>query len=421
MKLAINGGKPIRNKPFNKYNLIDDKEINSTIKVLKSGVLSGFMGGYNSGFLGGKEVIKFENNFSNKLNVKYAISVNSASSALQIALKACDIKAGDEVIVSPYSMSISATAPLLWNAIPIFADIEEKTFALSYDSIKKLITPKTKAIILVHIFGAVARDTKKILKLAKKHNIKVIEDASQSPMAYYDKNSYAGTLADIGVFSLNCHKHINCGEGGVCVTNNKEIATKLQLLRNHAEAVVPNMNNQDKQKYKHLFGFNFRLTELQAVIANEQLKKLKKELKIRRKYALMYNKALSKIPFIEVQDINPISHSYYVQPFIFNEKIAGVSRHTFIEAVKKELSYVKGEKALGVPIYEGYTKPLYLLDIFQTIDNKKYSQGICPMVEKMYYKKLFWHDFTKSSLSIKDVNDVILAYQKVSKAIDELK
>lgn len=428
MKLAINGGKKIRYKKFPRYNLIDEKEIEIVTNVLKRGVLSKFLGCWDKDFYGGDEIQSFEKEWSEYFKIKHTVSVNSASSGLHIALGACGIGFNDEVIVTPYSMSVSATAPLLWNATPVFADINKNSLCLDVKSIEKKITKNTKAIIVVHLFGYPA-EMDEIMNIAKKYNLFVIEDAAQAPDAIY-KGKKVGTIGDIGVFSLNYHKHIHTGEGGMCVTNSDELATRMQLIRNHAESVIEDMNYD---RLDNMLGFNFRLTEIQAAIARIQLKKLKDEVDIRNKYAKKYNEALKTIDFIEIiQNSSNRLHSFYVQGFLFNEKKAGISRKKYLDAVRAELEVVEGRENEGVPIYEGYSKPLYLLPLFQKRqvykdvgfafkNNISYSKGICPVVEKLYEKELFFHDFTRSPLNEKDIEDVINAYIKVSENIDELK
>ena len=175
--------------------------------------------------------------------MKHAVTVNSWTSGLVAAVGAIGIEPGDEVIVTLDNECISNRNTSL-NAIPVFADIDPDTYNLKPESIESQITPYTKAILVADIFGQSA-DMDEIMLLARRHGLKVISDTAQAPGAMY-KNAYAGTLADVGGFSLNYHKHIHTGEGGILVTNDDEIAERLQLIRNHAEVVV-----QGKKCHKH--------------------------------------------------------------------------------------------------------------------------------------------------------------------------
>jgi dTDP-4-amino-4,6-dideoxygalactose transaminase len=427
MKLAINGGQKVRTKLFPSYTSINFDEINAVNEVMKKGILSDFKGAWCDDFYGGKKVKEFENAWSDMFRVKYSISVNSNTSGLITALGACGIGLNDEVIVSPYSMAISATAPLFYNATPVFCDLDKNTYGYDLDMLERIITPYTKVIIVVHIFGCPS-DMDEIMKIAKKYNLYVIEDSAQSPGALY-KGKFVGTIADIGVFSLNYHKHIHTGEGGMICTNNDNLANKMQLIRNHAESVI---ENKGDTLLTNMLGFNFRLTEIQAAIGIEQLKKLFKEVKLRQKYAKLYDDALTKFDFISTTILEKRTHVYYVQSFRFNEKKAGISREIFIEAVKAELMPVNSREKEGVPIECGYVKPLYFIPMFQKKQayNQKgfafkdtilYKKGTCQNVEDLHYKELFTHDFTRSPLNISDVQDVINAYVKVASNLNELK
>lgn len=432
MKLAINGGDPVRTKPFPPYNTIGQKEKDAVERVLNSGILSNYLGCWHEHFYGGHEVQSLEKEWAGYFNVKHAIAVNSCTSGLYCAVGAIGTEPGDEIIVSPYTMTSSAVAPLIYNAIPVFADIEEDYFCLDPESVEQRITNRTRAIIVVDLFG-LPYDVEKIRNISKKHKLKVIEDCAQAPGAKY-KERFAGTFGDIGIYSLNYHKHIHCGEGGVVVTNDDEIAERVQLIRNHAEAVV---EAKGVESTTNMIGFNYRMTEIEAAIARCQLRKLDNLIVTRQNNCKYLERGLSEIPPVTIPPVRKGSkHVYYVHPLKFSAQKAGVSREQFIEAVKAELSYTELRKAEGVKISCGYVKPLYLQPVFQkkicygskgfpfkspfSNDNTNYSKGICPVSERMHEKEFFMHELMHSFMTEKDLDDVIKAFYKVWENRSEL-
>lgn len=421
MKLAINGGTPVRTTPFPAYITVGEQEKKAVCEVIDSGCLSKYLGAWHEQFNGGTQVRALEQEWADYFNVKHAIAVNSCTSGLYCAVGASGIEPGEEVIVSPYTMSASATAPLVYNAIPVFADIEPDYYCLSAEDIESKITPRTRAIIIVDIFGQ-PYDAAKVNAIAKKHNLLVIEDAAQAPGASLAGKS-AGTLGDIGVFSLNYHKHIHSGEGGVIVTNDDDLAQKCRLIRNHAEAVVENMGYTD---LTNMIGFNYRMTEIEAAIARIQLQKLA-ELNIRRFDNVHYiENALTSIPAISSPAVREnTKHAYYVHACRFNSQIAGIHRDTFIQAVRAELPHHELREQEGVKLGAGYVKPLYLQPMFTsrmaygsqgypfTGSQVEYQRGMCPVTERMHFDELFVHEFILPSMAESDIDDVITAFEKV--------
>jgi len=422
-KIALFGGRPILKKPLPRYNSLAQEEVKAVARVIKEKNLSGFLGRAGQGFLGGKYVRELEKRFSKYFKVKYAVSFNSASTALQAAVGTLGIGPGDEVITSPYTMPVTASAILFNNALPVFADIQENSFCLDPKSIEKSITKRTRAILVVNLFGGSA-DYNPILKIARKHKLKIVEDNAQAPGATY-KGRFTGTIGDIGVFSFNVHKVIQCGEGGVLVTNNKKYAFRAQLIRNHGEAVI---NDLYPKSYEPVLGNNFRLTEIQAVVAIEQLKKLKKLNKQRIVLADYLTKQLSRFNwFIPCSVLKSSCHVYYDYPFRFLSKKISINRETFVKAMAAE----------GFPLGEGYQKPLYLMPLYQKKEiypNSKfpfiskeyphkvnYQKGICPIAERMYEKELLTTKIHCPPQTKKEIDLFVKAVKKIENNIRELK
>ena len=422
--LAIHGGEPIRKNLFPKYKTICDEEKEAVSRVMDSGILSQYLGQWHQNFYGGTEVQALEKEWANYFGVKYAIAVNSATSGLYAAVGATGIEPGEEVIVTPYTMTASAVAPLIYQAIPIFADIEEEYYCLDPQSVREKVTSKTRAIIVVNLFG-LPYDIDAINGIAQKHGILVIEDNAQAPGSLY-QGKYTGTFGDIGVFSLNYHKHIHCGEGGIIVTDREDLAEKMYLIRNHAEAIAEDKGVSD---LVNMLGFNYRMTELSAAIARCQLKKLKNFVQKRQKNCEYIAKKLQEIPPIIPSKIRKeCTHSYYLHPFrFFQDSEILITRDIFISAVKAELTPTEHRENEGTLLDCGYCKPLYLQPLYQKkiaygskhfpfslySGQLNYKYGICPIAEKMYYKEHFSHDMMHPQMNPEDLDDVVKAFYKV--------
>ena len=429
-KLAINGGSPVRQKLFPAYNTITEAEKKAALEVLDSGNLSQFLGCWHPDFFGGPKVLEFEKKWSEKFGAQHTISVNSNTSGLFAAIGAAGIGPGDEVIVSPYTMSASAIAPVVYGAVPVFADIQEDIFCLDPASIEACITPRTKAILVVHIFGHPA-DMDPIMELARKHGLVVIEDCAQVPLAEY-KGRLLGTIGDMGIFSLNYHKHIHTGEGGMITTNSDFYAERLQLIRNHAEVSLAPQGVAD---LRNMWGFNYRLTEIQAAIGITQLERLDEYINQRVANCEYISKALGAFPALTPPLVmNGCKHVYYVHAVKFDSSAAGVSRDRFVEAVAAELPSAELRESTGKLIGAGYTEPLYLQPIYAKKEGTmcsfncpryegrvSYAKGICPVAERMHYKELFTHEYMRPPMSQGDLDDFLAAVEKVFQHLDEIR
>lgn len=422
-ELALFGGPPAVTKAFKRYNPIGREEVEAVKAVVESGVLSQFLGTWHADFFGGPKVQEFERHCETYFGVKRAVTVNSWTSGLVAAVGAIGIEPGDEVIVSPWTMCASATAILHWNAIPVFADIEPETFCLDPASIEANITSHTRAIMAVDIFGQSA-DMDAITEIAHRHGLKVISDTAQAPGTYY-KGRITGTMAHVGGYSLNYHKHIHTGEGGILVTNDDETADRLQLIRNHAEAVVGNKGVVD---LRNMIGHNFRLGEIECAIGIEQLKKLSTFVASRQYVAERLTAGLNRLPGLRTPVVRGgCTHAYYMYPMILAPDDLGVPRARIIEALT-------AEGVIGLA--GGYTN-IHLLPVYQqkiaygskgfpwTSDvcrrDVSYRKGICPVAERLHDSTYMGFAMCMHELSDGDVDLIVKAFHKVWHWLPELK
>ena len=422
-KLAIFGGGKTILKKVKPHNSIGKEEVNIVNKVMKTGRLSEFYGTWGKGFYGGKYVQKFEKSCSNFFKVNYAISVNSWTSGLITAVGALDINPGDEIIVSPWSMCASATSIIHWNAIPIFADIDQETFNLDPKDVEKKITKRTKAIMSVDIFGHSA-PIKELKKLAKKYKLSIISDSAQSPGAKY-YNRFAGTLTNIGGISLNYHKHINTGEGGVIFTNDKKLAERMYLIRNHAEAVV---NKKKVKSLSNLVGYNFRMGEIEAAIGIEQIKKLNKIIKQKQLIAKTLNKGLSKLKGLQLPTIKKnCSHVYYVYAMQIDHKISGVHRDKIYNALTAEGIQGLQTNFTVIPELPIFKKKIafgskgFPWSLNKHSKKIRYNQKICPIAYNMLKNRYLGLLICSYDFQIKDAKNIVKAFNKVWDNLEILK
>lgn len=422
-ELAILGGQKIINKHFKKYNSIGIEEIDAAKNVIETGVLSKFVGADDEDFLGGPKVKEFEKNCCTYFDVSYAITVNSWTSGLIAAVGALEIEPGDEIIVPTWTMCASATAILHWNAIPIFADIETETFNIDPKSVLKNISSRTKAIMSVDIFGHSA-DMKELREIANRYNLKIISDTAQAPAAMQN-GKYASTAADIGGFSLNYHKHIHTGEGGVLITNDSNLAKRMQLIRNHAEAAVESMKISN---ISNMVGYNFRLGEIECAIGIEQLKKLENNVLRKQNAAQLISEGLQDLDGLRIPITKKEStHVYYVYPILLDIEVLGVSRKKIVDALKAE-----GLEGL----MEGYAN-IHMLPMYQRkiaygsngfpfnaefcSREVDYSKGICPNAEKLHDETFLGYEMCLHELSEEDINLIIQVFKKVWKNLHKLR
>lgn len=422
-RLALHGGTPVISTPLASFKSIGEDEVAVVSDVIRSGVLSAYIGAPGPGFMGGQRVRQFERQAAEYFGVKHAVAVNSWTSGLIAAVGAIGLEPGDEVITTPWTMAATATAILHWNGIPVFADIDPDTFNICPESVAKLITPRTRAIMAVDIFGQSA-DMPALRALADQYGLKLLCDTAQAPGARVGE-AFTGTFADIGGFSLNYHKHIHCGEGGVLVTNDARLADRLCLIRNHAEAVI---RSDDPAQLSNMLGYNFRMGEIEAAIASIQLTKLAQRVESRQRVAMQLNAGLSSLQGIKVPKVSEgASHVYYVYGLTLDVQAMAVSRERVVEALRAE----------GVPSLMAGYQNLHLLPLFRhkiaygtkgfpwtspyCASDVRYGPGLCPTAEKLHHETFLGINICMNELPPPDVSLIVDAFRKVWSQLDLLR
>lgn len=414
-KLAVHGGTPVIRVPFPPYRSLGAEEVEAANRVLRSGVLSAYVGAPGAGFLGGPEVRAFEAEAAAYFGVRHAIVVNSWTSGLIAAVGAIGTEPGDEIIVTPWTMAASATAIVQWNAIPVFVDIDPRTYNIDPDAVERAITPRTRAIMSVDIFGQSA-DMDRLSAIAVRHGVRLLSDTAQAPGARY-RERYAGTLADIGGFSLNYHKHIHCGEGGILVTDDDRYAQRLRLIRNHGEAVI---KSDDPAELANIIGFNFRLGEIEAAIGRSQLRKLADKVASRQRAAERIAQGLRGLPGLALPEVAPrCTHVYYVFGMRLDPVSLGVERPAILEALRAE-----GVTGIGAGYQNIHRLPMFEHGIAYGKNGfpwrgtgadagRRPSTQRCPEAERLHDREFFYLNICAHEYTAAETDLVIEAFHKV--------
>lgn len=348
-RLAINGGTPtVPKEKLTPWPILRERDREYVTQVLNSGILAGAFA---------PQVKALQEEFAEYLGVRYCIAVNSGTAALHMAVAAAGIGPGDEVITSAFSFLASATAAMHQGAIPVFVDIDPKTYNMDPRKIEEKISDRTKAIIVVHIHGLPA-DMDEICAIARRHKLLIIEDAAQAAGATY-KGKKVGTIGDIGAFSLNQTKNFQAGEGGLFVTNTKEFWLRADMVRMFGEQV---RENERRSYVAHTLGWNYRMPELTAAVARAQLTYLEEVNENGRRNAAILNKVLEKIEGIDPpfcpSDRTHTYHKYRVR--LSPERMGLKIKPTLLR--DKVLIALQAE---GVPAVLWQTFPLPANPLFQ--------------------------------------------------------
>lgn len=440
-KLALSGGAKAVTLQLKSSVIIDDDERRLVNEVLDRGEISRFMGSPTPGiedvlvmpsvdaedyspqyftFLGGRMIRRFEADAARYFGVKYMVSANSATSCLSMALAASGIGPGDEVITTCMSFNATAMSILMFNSIPVFVDVSAKNFCLDTVEVEKAITPRTKAILVVHLLGFPA-DMNMIMDIAKRHGLVVIEDCAQAP-GTKTGGRYVGTIGHAGIFSLQETKNFQTGEGGLLATNDPAIARKARLIRNHGESVTDDAwSNED---LVNVVGFNFRMTEMTAAFGVAQLAKLPENNRIRAENTRYLTKALSGLPglFTVPFDAEWVPH---IMPMLYNAMETGVSRSLVLRALREE----------GVPVGSGYVRlmgenPLFTRRVAYGRNGCPWicaGEGYipptfsCPIAQNLLRDRFIWFYHINRPNGPAEMEQIVEAFRKVFGGLEDLK
>lgn len=389
-QLAINGGTPVRQTPLSYgRHCIDEKDIQAVSDVLRGDFLTC-----------GPKIHELEEKLCQITGAKYCVAVSNGTAALHIAAMAAGIKEGDEVITSSITFAASANCTLYCGGRPVFADINPNTYNIDPESVKKLITPRTKAVVAVDFTGQ-AVELDKLRAICEEHNLILIEDAAHSIGTKYNGQPI-GSIADMTTFSFHPVKTVTAGEGGAVTTNSKELYDKLVLF--HAHGITRNIQQMvhpttDPWYNEQItLGYNYRMTDFQAALLLSQLEKLEKFSNRRKEIVARYNEAFSQIPQLQVQEEIPESdttrHLYILR---FRSELMNCTRREFFDALHAENIYS-----------QVHYLPVYRHAYYESLG---YEKGLCPNAEKYYSEvcslPLYY------SLTDSDVDDVIHAVKKI--------
>lgn len=349
-KLAILGGEPEKNTPFAPWPVYDENERQALMEVLESRIWWRTPG---------TATLNFEQQFAAYHQAKHGIAVTNGTAAIEIVIAALGIGPGDEVIVPDFTFVATASGVLFAGALPVLVDVTPDTYCLDPELVEAAITEHTKAIIAVHMGGHPA-DLDRLLEIARRHNLYLVEDSAHAHGSEW-KGHKIGAIGDAGTFSFQASKLMTAGEGGMIITNDDEIERLARSI--HDCGRMPG-----EWFYSHyIYGSNYRLSEWQGAVLNQQLKRLPEQTEVRTRNAKFLDQALADIEGItpQARDSRCTVNGYYAYIFHYDSgAFDGVSTRRFIEAFNAE----------GIPTQASYP-PLHELDIFKS---GEYGKRLCP-------------------------------------------
>jgi dTDP-4-amino-4,6-dideoxygalactose transaminase len=399
-KLAILGGQPVRTAAFPPWPVFGEDEEQALLRVLHSRKWGRFAQG---------EIERLERRFAERHGARYGLAVTSGTVALRVALLAAGIQAGDEVIVPPYTFLATATAVVESNATPIFVDIQPDSYNLDPALIEAAITPRTRAIIPVHM-GGLPADMDAIMTIAARSSLVVIEDAAHAHGGSY-KGRPVGSLGHLACFSFQSSKNLTSGEGGMVLTSDERLLEEARMFHDCGR-------RPDGPWYEHhVISGNYRITEFQAALLNCQLDRLDQQFRTREDNGRYLAEHLGRVPGIQVQTgrMTDVRHAYHLFIFRYDEEVYGVPKATYLRALRAE----------GVPASEGYLLPLHRQPLFvdrafgpytgclAARPDLDYRTVSCPVAERACASEGCWLYQSVLLGTQADMDDIVRAFQKL--------
>ena len=398
--LAMHGGTPVRTEPFPVWPVFGEPEERRLLEVLHGG---------KWGKIGADQVVAFERAFAAYHQTRHGVAVVNGTTGLRLALLAMGIEAGAEVIVPPFTFLATASAVVEANATPVFADIELETFNIAPAAIEAAITPRTRAVIPVHL-GGLPANMDAIMEIARRHDLVVIEDCAHAHGAEY-RGRRVGSIGHMSMFSFQSSKNLNCGEGGIVLTSDDELAARLWSIHNCGR-------QPGRAWYEHfILGGNHRLGEFQGAILNAQWERFEEQAATREANGRYLDRCLAAIPGIHPQarDADCTRHAYHLYSMRLDPAQLGVTRERFLEALRAE----------GIPAAPAYPVPLYRQPLFEHArfgpytacraarPELDYSRVSCPNCETVSFAQGIWLEHRLLLGSRGDTDDIARAVRKV--------
>jgi dTDP-4-amino-4,6-dideoxygalactose transaminase len=406
-KLAIRGGTPVRTEPYPAWPVYDERDIAAVTAVIESGRWGGFP-------YPGPQTAEFARRFAELQGGGYAVPMANGSVTLEVALRAADIGWGDEVIVPACTYQATASSPMAAGAIPVIVDIDPETYCIDPKQIEAAITPKTKAIIPVHL-GAQMADMDAIMEIAERHNLIVVEDAAHVHGAKW-RGRGAGTIGHFGSFSLQSAKILTTGTGGVLLCRTPKLATL-------AASIIDGGRPHDEAEQMYTMGTNYRMTELQAALGNVAIERFPEQARQRAEMADYMDEALSEIPGVRLLKRDPrlTTRSFFRYIFAIQPKVFGAEHDLVCAALWAE----------GIPCWVGYP-PMHRYELFQPGLSKlpvpsafperfQFDKMSLPEAERACEHEAVWLDECIFRAGRQGVDDAVAAIQKTQANAAELK